>query len=55
MVTYISAPEVFDEIGPVLGEIFGEISPTNAMLVVQFPVAGAKVEISATAIIGSSD
>jgi len=50
--TYVTSAEVFATIGPVLGEIFGAIRPTNAALVVQFPVPLVKVEISAVAIIG---
>jgi 2-iminobutanoate/2-iminopropanoate deaminase len=50
--TYVTSAEVFADIGPVLGEIFGGIRPTNAAVVVQFPVPHVKVEISATAIIG---
>ncbi len=50
--TYVSSAEVFAAIGPTLGEIFGDIRPVNAALVVQFPVANVKVEISAVAIIG---
>jgi len=50
--TYVTAPEVFDAIGSTLGEIFGDIRPTNAAVVVQFPVPHVKVEISATAVIG---
>lgn len=50
--TYVTAPEVFAEVGPVLGEIFGKIRPTNAAVVVAFPVPGVKVEIAATAVIG---
>lgn len=50
--TYVTSAEVFADIGPVLGEIFGDIRPTNAALVVQFPVPLVKVEISATAVIG---
>lgn len=49
---YVTAPEVFQTIGPELGKIFGDIRPTNAALVVAFPVPDAKVEIAATAIIG---
>jgi enamine deaminase RidA (YjgF/YER057c/UK114 family) len=52
--TYVTSAEVFATIGPVLGEIFGDIKPTNAALVVQFPVPLVKVEISATAVIGCS-
>ncbi len=49
---YVTAPEVFQTIGPELGKIFGDIRPTNAALVVAFPVPDVKVEISATAVIG---
>ncbi|ATN35978.1 hypothetical protein ACO34A_19415 [Rhizobium sp. ACO-34A] len=50
--TYVTAPEIFAEVGPELGEIFKGICPTNAALVVAFPVPGVLVEISATAVIG---
>lgn len=50
--TYITAPEIFQAIGPELGRIFGDIRPTNAALVVAFPVPDVLVEISATAVIG---
>ena len=50
--TYVTSAEVFQTIGPVLGEIFGNILPTNAALVVQFPVPNVKVEIAAVAVIG---
>jgi 2-iminobutanoate/2-iminopropanoate deaminase len=50
--TYVTAPEIFQEIGPELGKIFGDVGPTNAALVVAFPVEGVLVEISATAVIG---
>ena len=50
--TYVTAPEIFQAIGPELGRIFGKIRPTNAALVVAFPVPDVKVEISATAVIG---
>jgi len=49
---YVTAPEVFQIVGPELGKIFGDIRPTNAALVVAFPVPDVKVEISATAVIG---
>jgi enamine deaminase RidA (YjgF/YER057c/UK114 family) len=52
LTTYVTSAEVFDAIGPVLGEIFGGISPVNAALVVQIPIPYAKVEIAATAVIG---
>lgn len=50
--TYVTSAEVFAAIGPVLGEIFGNIRPTNAALVVQFPVPNVKVEIAAVAVVG---
>ncbi len=50
--TYVTSAEVFTTIGPVLGEIFGDILPANAAIVVQFPVPNVKVEISATAVVG---
>jgi enamine deaminase RidA (YjgF/YER057c/UK114 family) len=46
---------VFTAVGPVLGEIFGDIRPTKAAVVVQFPVPNVKVEISATAVIGCAE
>lgn len=53
--TYVTSAEVFADIGPLLGEIFGSVRPTNAAVVVQFPVPNVKVEIAATAVIGCSD
>lgn len=50
--TYVTAPEIFKEVGPELGVIFGDVLPTNAALVVGFPVPGVLVEISAIAVIG---
>ncbi len=50
--TYVTSTEVFQTIGPVMGEIFAGILPTNAALVVQFPVPNVKVEIAAVAVIG---
>ena len=50
--TYVTSPEVFQTIGPELGKIFGDIRPTNAALVVSFPVPDVVVEISATAVVG---
>lgn len=49
---YVTSPEVFEDVGPELGRIFGDIRPTSAALVVAFPVPDVKVELSATAIIG---
>jgi 2-iminobutanoate/2-iminopropanoate deaminase len=50
--TYVSAPEVMNDVGPELGKIFGAIRPTNAALVVGFPGPGVVVEISAIAVLG---
>lgn len=50
--TYVTAPDVLQTIGPELGKIFAGIQPTNAALVVAFPVPDVKVEIAATAVIG---
>ncbi len=52
LTTYVTAPEIFQAIGPVLGEIFGDIRPTNAAVVVAFPVPDVKVEIAAIGMIG---
>lgn len=52
LTTYVTSAEVFQAVGPVLGEIFGDILPTNAALVVGFPVPDVKVEISAVAVVG---
>ncbi len=51
--TYVTSPDIFQVIGPELGKIFGDIRPTNAALVVAFPVPDVVVEISATAVISS--
>jgi enamine deaminase RidA (YjgF/YER057c/UK114 family) len=54
--TYVKAPEVFlDAVGAELGKIFGDILPVNAALVVDFPVPGVLVEISAVAVVGCGD
>ena len=50
--TYVTSAEIFQTIGPTLGEIFGDILPTNAALVVQFPVPLVKVEIACVAVVG---
>jgi len=52
LTTYISAPEVFQQIGSELGKAFADILPTNAVVVVAFPIDGILVEMSATAVIG---
>lgn len=53
--TYVRSPDVFHTIGPELGRLFGDIRPTNAALVVDFPFPDILVEISATAVIGCGD
>jgi len=50
--TYVSKPEVFQEVGPELGKIFADVRPTNAAVVLAFPVPGVLVEIAATAVVG---
>jgi len=50
--TYVTAPEVFQQVGPELGKIFADTRPTNAALVVAFPVPGVLVEIAAIAVVG---
>lgn len=50
--TYVTGPEIFQEVGPVLGQIFADTLPVNAALVVNFPVEGVKVEIAAVAVVG---
>ena len=50
--TYVTAPEIFQEVGPELGKIFGDNRPTNSALVVAFPVPDVVVEIAAVAVIG---
>lgn len=50
--TYVTGPEIFAEVGPIMGQIFAETLPANAALVVAFPVDGVKVEISAVAVVG---
>ncbi len=52
LTTYVTEPEVFQIVGPVMGEIFADIRPTNAAVVVAFPVPDVKVELAATAVIG---
>lgn len=50
--TYVDAAETFEAAGPVLGEVLGDVRPTNAALVVGFPFPDIKVEISGIAIRG---
>jgi 2-iminobutanoate/2-iminopropanoate deaminase len=52
LTTYVTEPEIFQTVGPVLGEIFADIRPTNAAVVVAFPVPDVVVELAATAVIG---
>jgi len=51
--TYVDSAESFAAVGPVLGELLGDVRPTNAALVVGFPFPDIKVEISGVAIRGS--
>ena len=53
--TYVTAPEIFEKVGPELGKIFGETPPTNCAVVVSFPVPDVVVEISGTAVLGCAD
>ncbi|RAI00600.1 hypothetical protein DLJ53_15185 [Acuticoccus sediminis] len=54
LTTYVSAPEMFTEVvGPLLGETFGDIRPTNTALVVSFPWPGIALEIQSIAVIGA--
>lgn len=52
LTTYVTEPDVFQTVGPVMGEIFAGIRPTNAAVVVAFPVPDVVVELAATAVIG---
>lgn len=52
IIVYVTGPDVFAEIGPVLKRVFGPVGPTNTALQVQFPFPDIKVEVSATAIVG---
>ena len=53
--TYMTSAEVFEQIGPALASIFGDIQPTNTALVVNFPLPHVKLEISGIAVIGCGD
>jgi enamine deaminase RidA (YjgF/YER057c/UK114 family) len=53
--TYVDSAETWAAVGPVLGEVLGDIRPTNAALVVGFPFPDIRVEISGVAIRGSGD
>lgn len=54
LTTYVSAPAIFtDIVGPLLGETFGGIRPTNTALVVSFPWPGIDLEIQSIAVIGA--
>ena len=52
LVTYVDSEEAFAIVGAELGKVFADIRPANTALVVQFPIALIKVEISAVAVIG---
>ena len=51
--TYVDAAETWEKVGPVLGEVLGQVRPTNAALVTGFPFPDIRVEISGVAIAGS--
>lgn len=51
--TYVDCAETWAAVGPVLGEVLGDIRPTNAALVVGFPFPDIRVEISGMAVRGS--
>lgn len=51
-IVYVTSPEVFDEIAPILKRAFGPAAPTNTALQVAFPFPGILAEVSATAILG---
>ncbi len=54
LTVYSATAEVFTEtVGPLLGETFGAIRPTNTALVVSFPWPGIAVEIQSVAVIGA--
>jgi len=55
LTTYVTSPEIFAQIGPEMGKIFAEILPTNAALIVTFPIDGILVEMAATAVIGCGE
>jgi len=50
--TYVDAAATFEAVGPVLGEVLGNVRPTNAALVVGFPFPDIRVEISGIAMRG---
>lgn len=49
---YISAPEYWNEIGPSLGAVFGDIRPAATCIVAQLIMPEMKVEIEVTAFKG---
>lgn len=46
---YITDKAILKDVATVLGQTFGDIRPTNTLLVCQIPTEGAKVEIELTA------
>ena len=50
--TWLADAADWEQIGPVLGKEWGEVRPTNAVVVCGFPFPGIKVEIAVTAVIG---
>ena len=48
--TYIDSPDLMAEVGAALGRVFGDIRPTNTVVVVSFPAPGVLIEISAIAV-----
>ena len=56
LTTYVTAPETFYQIGPTLKEIFNDIRPTNAALVIAFPYDDVvAVELRMIAVVGCGD
>ncbi|UOM34572.1 Rid family hydrolase [Acuticoccus sp. I52.16.1] len=54
LTTYVASGTTFTEvIGPLMGDTFGHIRPTNTALVVNFPWPGIAVEIQSIAVIGA--
>lgn len=49
---FITGTDVFEAIGTRMGQIFGDIRPTNTTVIAQFPIPGAKIEIQAIAVAG---
>lgn len=51
---YLTDTNDLGAVAKVLGEVFGDIRPTNTLVVCQIPRPGAKVEIEVTASIAKS-